>query len=351
MNKQFPFPKDQFRIEYVGLLTLSKATIDPPIKYEDANGLQHRVVIPTSIARLIRSRLHDVTRFAVAYPACIAFVGDRVVAVDVATKKDLQMYEETGEWISCIEKQEGLIDQIHDDWSWDGQYAYTYDGEVNQIGESNYGYQKCKTWNLYRLGEDKADPSEQMAALCYRHPETQEWVKTGPLTRQLGGKIQLTGDQTTFGKSEFVDVDSSVDEVARLDFFKFVNIRFVNYAARVLANRFGYEAIEPLGLPLLMIEHRTFNIGGLTMPVQISSSAPLKFSQALAWLIGFHMKVDSLEDVIAIKQTFKMLLTKGNTLTMSTEEIRAKTKTTTKGMIAELRARMETADLIEFSAP
>ena len=126
----------------------------------------------------------------------------------------------------------------------------------------------------------------------------------------------------------------------------FVNVRFVNYASRALSARFGFESIEPLGLPLLMIEHRTFNVGGLDLSVQMSSPAPIRFTHAVAWLIRLFTKVESLEDMIAIKQAFKMLLTKGNTneQMMGVE----KKAVDTKGVIQLLRDKMESAAIVNF---
>lgn len=352
MQQFFNFDKSQLRIEYVGLKALSKATIDPRIEYEDANGNVMKCAVPTSVARLTRKALHEVTRFAVAYPACLAFIDDRLVALDVAVGPKLKMFQESGEWISCIEGREGLVERLSDDLLWDGQYAFRYEGEVMTIGESNYGWQKCRAFNMYRLSEENSDPMEQMAALCYRHPITGEWIKSPPISKTFGTQLQLTGSSDRVGGNdvEFITSNGQVNQIARMDYFKFVNLRFVNYASRVLSRRFGYESIEPLGLPLLMIEHRTFNIGGLTMPVQISSPAPLKFSEAIAWLVGFHMQVQSLDDLISLKQTFRMLMTKGITSTMSSEEIASNKPVTTKSMLLELRKRMESAALIDFSA-
>lgn len=258
------------------------------------------------------------------------------------------MFEEFGEWISVLERREVMVNQLMgNDWLWDGQYAYKFVGEVIPLGESGFGSIATRAFNMFKLGEDKTDPIEPLAALCYKHPTTGEWVKTSPITRHSGGFIQVTGDVGAFNAGDqFVDSDK---EFAKIDNSLFVNLRFVNYGARVLSQRFGYEAIEPLGLPLLMIEHRTFNVGGLALPVQMSSPAPLKFTRAMAWMIGLFLQVKDLDDMIAVKQTFKMLLTKGNTNQRMMGDD-AKTEVPTKTVIATLRAKMESAALIDFDA-
>lgn len=346
--RTFSFDRNSFRIENVGLKALSKATIDPRITFVNEKGETVRMSIPTSIARLVRNQLHGVTKFSTPYPAALAFVDGRIVSMAVALGKDLKMFEEFGEWISVLERREVMVNQLMgNDWLWDGQYAYKFVGEVIPLGESGFGSIATRAFNMFKLGEDKTDPIEPLAALCYKHPTTGEWVKTSPITRHSGGFIQITGDVGAFNAGDqFVD---SEKEFAKIDTSLFVNLRFVNYGARVLSQRFGYEAIEPLGLPLLMIEHRTFNVGGLALPVQMSSPAPLKFTRAMAWMIGLFLQVKDLDDMIAVKQTFKMLLTKGNTNQRMMGED-AKTEVPTKTVIATLRAKMESAALIDFDA-
>lgn len=344
----FPFKKNTFKIEQIGLKALSKATIEPRITFINEKGELVKMAIPTSIARLIRNKLHGVTKFVEPYPACLAFVDGRIVSMDVAVGKDLKMFEEFGEWISVLEKRETLLAQVDDNWMWDGQYAYKYSGPASAIGESGFGSIPTRAMNMFRLGEEKTDLIEDLACLCYKHPETNEWIKTSPMTRHSGGFLQLTGDIGAFNaRDQFIDTADQFDAV---DNSLFVNLRFVNYAARVLSNRFGFESIEPLGLPLLMIEHRTFNVGGLALPIQMSSPAPLKFSRALAWMIGMYMQVRNLDDMIAVKQTFKMLLSKGNTNNrmMGVEDGNKNEEVPTKGVIALLRAKMESAPLIDF---
>ena len=342
--KTFKFQKETFRVENVGLIALSKATIEPRITYRAENGEVIKAFLPVSVARLMRIKLHNVTKFIEDYPCCLAFVGDRIVAMDVAVGKDLKMYQEFGEWISMLDKRQSLIDQLDDSWMWDGQYAYRCVGEVRQIGDSNLGTIECRAFNMYRLSEEKTDVIEHLSAMCYRNPVTGEWVKTSPVTRNSGGFIQVTGDVSKFNRNDqFID---SSEGLEKLDQLVFVNIRFVNYASRALSARFGFESIEPLGLPLLMIEHRTFNVGGLDLSVQMSSPAPIRFTHAVAWLIGLFTKVETLEDMIAIKQAFKMLLTKGNTneQMMGVE----KKAVDTKGVIQQLRDKMESAAIVNF---
>lgn len=348
MAKVFNFQKDDLVIEFIDLLTLSKATIDPKIKFKDSNGVEQKMSIPTSIARLARSALKNVTKFPKGYPACIGLIGGRIVAMEVATGPSYKMYKELGEWVSKIESNASILATIEGEWLWDGQYAYRYCGEIKQMGTTNFGNIEVRVFNTYKLGEDKIAGFETLAALCYKNPKTGEWVKTSPMTRNSGGFLQLTGDVEQFNKGdEFVDSEDSFNQInVRL----FPNIRFVNYAAKVMANQFGYNSIQPLGLPLLMIEHQTFNIGGLPTEMQTASPAPMNFTSAMAWMIGWYDKVNNLTEMMAVKSVLKMLLSKGNTQYHSHSKDENEETRNTKELIGDLRKMAGTMELVRFKS-
>lgn len=343
----FTFKKDSLQIEYIDLLALSKATIDPRIHFRDESGQEHKMPIPVSVARIVRGRLKSVSRFPKGYPAALAFVDGRIVAMDVAVGKTYKMFKEMGEWISCLHARSEGLNAIEGDWLWDGQYAYRFDGDVKRMGGSNFGNIATRVFNLYRLGEEKGDLIENLVALCYRNPITGDWTKTTPMTQHSGSFLQITGDVDKFNRFDhFVEAG---EEFAKIDSNVFPNLRFVTYAAKVLSRQFGYEIVEPLGLPILMIEHQTFNIGGLPTEMQAASPAPMAFSAALAWMIGLNRQVENLDDLMAIKASTKMLLTKGNTHhRVPTVGENAPEAESTKALIDNLRKLSAATPLVTY---
>jgi hypothetical protein len=169
---------------------------------------------------------------------------------------------------------------------------------------------------------------------------------TSPVTRSSGDLLQLTGDVDEFNAAD--RFGSTSTDLFLMDLNVYPNLRFVNYAARALSDQFGFESIEPLGLPLLMIEHRTFNIGGLPIPVQTSSAAPFKFTHALAWLVGMFGQVQTLDQLIAVKSSIKMLLSKGHTR-HTTEGTKNDDEVDTKTLIQRVRRTFESAALVSFA--
>ncbi|MNC43744.1 hypothetical protein D3C75_926200 [compost metagenome] len=184
-----------------------------------------------------------------------------------------------------------------------------------------------------------------MACLAYRKADGSYQV-TCPVTRASGGFLQLTGDVDQFNANDqFVD-NSVSSELALMDHNHIVNLKFVNYAAKRVTDCFGFEAAEPLGLPLLMIEHRTMSIVSLPQSVQQSSPAPFKFTQGVAWIIGLFGRVTTIEQLMIVKSIMKMLLSKGNTKVevhgQDDDELSMKQK------VEKLRATFEGAPLIRF---
>ena len=343
----FKFEAKKFQVLYVGLKTLSKATINPKISFIYNDELV-KMDIPTSIARIGRNKLHNVTKFAKSYPVAIAMVDGRIVALDVANSKQYKMNTDVGAWISVLDSREELIQSVaSEEHLWDGQYLYKYSGEVKPVGDGRFGYQEVRALNLYHLSEDRGGQIEQLAVYCYKNPTTGEWIKSAPITRVSGEHLQISGDLDQFSSNDQFINQYDDDLFTKLDAWWFVNMRFTNYAARSLSNQFGYEAIEPLGLPLLMIEHRTFNLGGLSTSIQASSPAPIGFRNAMAWLLGLHTKIETLDDFITLKQTMKMLTSKGTTANASAGSSGGQA-VDTKQLISALRHDNESAPIIVF---
>ncbi len=342
----FAFNKTQFRFEYVGLKSISKSTIDPRAVIVRDDGTEARISVPAAVARMVKTRLHGTTRFSVNYPCCIAYVGDMVVAVDVAVGADYRTYTQLGEWFSVIERKAVVLENLQGDWLFDGQYVYQHVGDVQRMGETNFGTCQMRVLNLFKFGDERSLASEELAGLAYFNDREDKWVITTPVTRHSGRFLQVTGDVDAFDTADrFVD---GIEELADLDRRVFPNLRFVNYAGSIISNAFHYEMIEPLGLPLLMFEHNTFNLGSLPLGVQISSHAPFSFTAGLAWMIGMYVHVTNMNQLLAVKSSLKMLLSKGNTVAVVQSVEGGEEETDTIEQIAAVREQLAALPMIKF---
>lgn len=340
----FAFDPTTYTVRTLKLKALSKSTIDPRVTFIDENDKLVKLPIPTSICRRIRNRLNGVTKFTTFYPCEIAFVDDRIVSMDVPDGFEYNEWKNTGKWTSRLSNNCKIVPDFID-MEYDGQYVYEYECVVEQIEDSSFGKQLATVYDLYRFGELHGNDPQSLAALAYKDPATGTWTATTPITRASGGLLQLTGETERVDKKG--EVISTATDLLRIDKNVFPNLRFVNYAARVISDHFGYNTVEPLGLPLLMIEHRTFNLGGLPTPVQATAPAPFSFTEGLAWMIGMFGQVKTLDQLIAVKQSVKMLLSKGNTSLKSTGN-KDDDGVDTKDLIDSIRTSFDAAPLIKF---
>lgn len=342
----FAFKPQTIGFGYFKLKALSQSTIDPRVTFVDEAGTERKVPLPSSIARRLSQKVNKVSRFTVDFPCCVATLDGRVVSVDVPTAVEFANWKETKEWTSPIEKNIQVVKKLEgEEWMFDGQYAYRFDGPIVEVHGSNFGHQPVRAYNLYKMDIPMTLDEISLSCLAYRKADM-TWQLTCPVTRASGGFLQLTGDVDTFNAGDqFLD-NSVASSLALMDNTHIVNIKFVNYAAKRISECFGYPACEPLGLPLLMIEHQTMSIVSLPQSVQQTSPAPFKFTQGVAWLIGLFGRVQTIEQLMTMKATTKMLLTKGNTQVetgMDDGEVPLKEK------IANMRVAASTAPLIKFN--
>ena len=293
---------DTIRVEYMEVTKLSRATINCNITVR-IKGIDQRFHLPSSIAYRLRKRTGDISTFAIAHPMCFAWIGDRIVGVDCPPPDQLEQARK-GEWRSVIETNIKNL-TVDPESYFDGQYIYTLTADPEVI-ENNYGVLKVDyCYDMYHCNDMLWDMKPRACFAYQAFPD--QWVVTSPVTTAAGKMVQLFQDDAIISDPAVYTAITSVDK------YRFVNLRFVNYAAARLSNTFDYETIEPLGLPMLMIEHGTFNLGDITIAVQVVCPAPLSFSQTLAWMIGLYGRVESIEQFIALKETIKMLMTKGCT--------------------------------------
>lgn len=299
-NKHFALT-DSVKFEYTHVTHISQANIDCTITLVRAGEVM-KYPLPSSISYRLRKSIGNVAKFASPHPICIAWVGSRIVCAECPDKSALPSAHKN-QWKSLIEINIAAFKPPKDAY-FDGQYVYTLDSDP-EVFDRNYGVVKLNVcYDLFHLNSISwANPPRA----CFAYKDGNKWVTTAPCTSAAGTFLQLIADDVSTSTAAVFDSMDMIDAI------RFVNLRFVNYAAGRLVDAFDFEVIEPLGLPLLMIEHGTFNLGELTPTVQMTCPAPLTFSQTLAWLIGLHQRVTTIDQFIVLKEAIKMLLSKGCT--------------------------------------
>lgn len=90
-----------------------------------------------------------------------------------------------------------------------------------------------------------------------------------------------------------------------------VNVNFALNAAKELSTEFGYTAIEPLCLDDLMVKMMTVNLPSLDSSIKKTSEIGMSYTHAMAWLMKFVYKSETLEQIMNVRALFKYLASTG----------------------------------------
>ena len=109
----------------------------------------------------------------------------------------------------------------------------------------------------------------------------------------------------TAGESRIPTLFDQVDEHYAL------NLNFTLNSAKAISTVFGYDSIEPLQLPEVMLQLVTVNIPSLPKHVKSTFDIGLLPSYGIVWLMGLLSRTTTLDDYIKIRACIKYLTTKG----------------------------------------
>lgn len=209
------------------------------------------------------------------------------------------------------------------DWYVDGSYVYHVSDANLAAAKVLSSDQKFRQVNveaikLAALGD--IPTIEQRVCLAF-YPSNGKMALTPPIWKTLTniGHRQLTAKGDTRNEDD-IETDSSVTYVYskaeetqfdQVDEMLCVNLGFALKAGRVLSEVFGYDSIEPLGLDDMMIQLKTVNLPNIANEVKQTFDTGLKFTIAIAWLIGLTSRVESLDGYVALRTLLKHLTTKG----------------------------------------
>jgi hypothetical protein len=127
-------------------------------------------------------------------------------------------------------------------------------------------------------------------------------------------------DLNTVGKKK-MDNGNDVDDAPvlgmkenhfdKIDRMLSVNLSFALRASKVLIENFGYDSIEPLRLDDLMVSLKTVNLPKIDQSIKNTHDIGLKFTHAMAWLIGLGARAQTLESMTALRGMLRYLTARG----------------------------------------
>jgi len=127
-------------------------------------------------------------------------------------------------------------------------------------------------------------------------------------------------DRNTVGKKKMENGNKNDDAQVlgmkenhfdKIDRMLSVNLNFALRASKVLIENFGYDAIEPLRLDDLMVSLKTVNLPNIDQSIKNTHDIGLKFTHAMAWLIGLGAREQTLESMTALRGMLRYLTARG----------------------------------------
>lgn len=322
------FDINKLRVETYKVKTLTTAlggsiSILDEEESTDNHEVFHRIPVPMSVIRAFQVR-HETMKYIRPCLVAVAFYGSRAISIErhpagCMGERLARREDRMERWIPVIENNiEKVIRPLiekGDKWYFDGRYIFSFNKrtaeQAAQKGEflSKDGRFRCinvDAIGLHKLDdESKLDPVNR-TCLVYVAANGQ-FAISPPIWKDAKavGQAKIKGAREARSKGER---DFSFDSV---DNFCAVNISFALKAAAQLSKEFGFEAIEPLNLPNLMIRLNTVNLPKVTSEVKDTFDSGMTFTHALAWLLGFARRCENLDTYATIRSLLKYLTSNG----------------------------------------
>lgn len=293
----------------------------------------NRVSIPMALARMFQVK-YKVSKFFKPHEGALMMYDGKIIGIEKAVFDMRKVEGAFGEreWFIVMEKYfktilENQINPEEKQWYFDGAYVYGFFKEIPN-GDQAPRRVPCTIEEAIASGERLNERGNfrsvrveavHMNYLAFMAPLTEtrlciayvanngEFAITPPIWKQLGSNM-TAGGRGKKEDNEDSGLASSFDDVDRT---MAVSLNFALAAGKELAQVFGYNVIEPLQLPKLMVQLKTVNLPKMPKEIKATFDIGMTFTQAFAWLIGLLAKTETLDDEASVRRLMKYLTTKG----------------------------------------
>ena len=199
-------------------------------------------------------------------------------------------------------------------WFIDGAVIYRFTGEKPPTNLSKDGKFQAIEVDAYRMTDlcFSTIYTSDRTCIAYTASNGQN-VISPPVWRQLDtvGKSKMEHGNADGGDSAIIFRGIEEHTFDKIDRLLSVNLNFALRASKVLIENFGYDAIEPLRLDDLMVALKTVNLPKLDQSIKSTHTISLKFTHAMAWLIGLSARESTIESATAVRGMLRYLTSRG----------------------------------------
>jgi hypothetical protein len=302
----------------------------------DKKEVYQRIAVPLAVTRSFIQKTNKITKYFKPTVTALVKYNNSVIAMERHMLSSLGELESEGVfgtkcWVSNSETNiETMLAELTKDgqWYFDGRYVYTFMksdlGDSVRGGEmltSDGGFRKVVAQAIdMQVIEypDKLLPSDRSCLAFIT--AAGNVVVSPPIWKNLSdiGVTQLrkavsSDADDTDGEDESAKI---VDMMPQFGFDKIdetlsVNLNFALAAGSSIGKTFGYEFVEPLRLPQLMIDLCTVNLPNIPSSIKATYGIDMKFTHAISWLLGLSTKSQNLEEYVVVRSLMKQLTKKG----------------------------------------
>lgn len=278
-----------------------------------------RIPVPMAIVRKFNA-IHKTSKYLHPVLSAVTFYEGQAVALE---RHPAGMYGEQEfegvfgktKWVSNSESNIKNLKRMtaSDDYLTDGTFVYSINAEDISCAHILSKSKKFRAVSAfaYKLGDlykDDGIKFDDRTCLGYFLNE-KKYVISSPIWKDIANVG--TGQLSKGGHNDEDDETDTVFQFDKIDQYLAVNLNFGLKAGKEIGGTFGYEYIEPLNLPELMVDLQTVNIPQVAMSIKSSYDIGMQFTHTIAWLIGLTARCDNLEMYRTVRGLLKYVTTKG----------------------------------------
>lgn len=299
----FPFDINKISFKQIKLKSINPMT--GYLGYIDESVTSKEKIIrmdcPKSVLRIYKNT-YESTTYIIPHDVNLMMYGEHVVAME---RTDLNV--ENQQLKRVFDKVISLLNPNYE-WYFDGSYIYSFFGSQdnainsgeNMTEDGKFKAIKAKAIFINYIGfSDDVYVEDRQ---CIGYISNNQYSISTPIWKMLNG----------IGDKKLNDDATLSSQFDSIDYHTLVNLQFAINAGNMLSKQFGYQIIEPLQLPRLMVQLKTVNLRAVPTGTKQTFDIGLKFTQAMAWLLGINKtKVTTFDDMLVMRQLFRYLSANG----------------------------------------
>lgn len=314
------FDINKFRVEHVYMKYITKS-LGGSMSVLDTDNTSDtekfkKISIPTHVADVF-IREYLMSRFIKPILTAVCYYEDTVVGLELHPAGNAgQEYVETlfGKkyWESNIVRNinKTITEKTAEGrWFIDGSVVYKFNEKPPVDLSKDKRFQALEV-DAYRMSDFNMSTITPNVRTCIAYQaENGSTTISPPIWRTMGS----IGDKKVdhLSEDDALTLGISEHQFDKVDRLLAVNLNFALRAGKVLTDHFGYDSIEPLRLDNLMIQLKTVNLPKIDKSIKQTHDIGLKFTHAVAWVIGLGARNMTLESYTAVRSILRYLTSHG----------------------------------------